>query len=60
MGEQAASLPVGAYAVHAGPAGPGLAFEELKVAMSRAVQRATSDRSPGAVGAGRAGIGGPP
>jgi len=39
MGEQAAALPIGAYAVHTGPAGPGLTFEELKVAMSRAVQR---------------------
>lgn len=58
MGEQAAALPIGAYAVHTGPAGPGLTFEELKVAMSRAVQRATSHRSAGAVGADQPGIAG--
>ncbi len=42
IGELASSLPIGAYVVHIGPGGPGLTFDELKVAMSRAIERATS------------------
>lgn len=44
-GELAPSLPIGAYVVHIGPGGPGLTFDELKVAMSRAMERATSLRT---------------
>jgi ribonuclease P protein component len=41
MSERAPSLPVGAYVVSPGPAGPMLGFNELKVAMSQALERAT-------------------
>lgn len=41
MAEQASSLPVGAYVVSTGPGGPQLGFDELKVAMSQALERAT-------------------
>jgi ribonuclease P protein component len=41
VAEQAASLPVGAYVVRTGPAGSSLGFDELKVAMNRAVEKAT-------------------
>jgi ribonuclease P protein component len=44
MSEQAPSLPIGAYVVHTGPGAPSLGFDELKVAMSRALEKAT-DRS---------------
>ena len=44
MGEQVTWLPTGAYVIHTGPEGPGLTFEELKVAMSRAIEQATSGR----------------
>ncbi len=44
MAEQAASLPAGAYVVRTGPAGSSLGFDELKVAMSRALEKATGDR----------------
>jgi ribonuclease P protein component len=40
VSEQAAHLPAGAYLVHAGPGGPLLGFEQLRVAMSQAVERA--------------------
>jgi ribonuclease P protein component len=43
--EGAASLPVGAYVVRTGPDGTLLGFDELKVAMSRAVERATRGRT---------------
>ena len=42
--ERATRLPVGAYMVHTGPAGPGLTFEELRTAMSQALERATGSR----------------
>jgi ribonuclease P protein component len=42
VSEQAAHLPAGAYLVHAGPGGPLLGFDQLKVAMSQAVERATA------------------
>ena len=41
MAEQASSLPVGAYVVSTGPGGPKMGFDELKVAMSQALERAT-------------------
>ena len=46
MAEQASSLPVGAYVVSTGPGGSKLGFDELKVAMSQALERAT-DRPAG-------------
>jgi ribonuclease P protein component len=41
MAEMAPSLPTGAYVVRTGPEGPSLGFEELKVAMSQALEKAT-------------------
>ena len=41
MAELGPSLPTGAYVVRTGPEGPSLSFEELKVAMSQAVEKAT-------------------
>jgi ribonuclease P protein component len=41
MVEQASSRPIGAYVVRAGPECPQLSFDELKVVMSQAVERAT-------------------
>jgi ribonuclease P protein component len=35
-------LPAGAYLVRSGPTGPSLDFQELKVAMSQAIEKATS------------------
>jgi ribonuclease P protein component len=43
--ERATSLPAGTYVVRAGPGGPALGFDELRVAMNQALERATSDRS---------------
>ena len=45
----AADLPVGAYVVRSSEGGPALEFDELKVAMSRALDKATS-RSPERMG----------
>jgi ribonuclease P protein component len=45
VSEVAPNLPVGAYMVVSGPGGPGLRHDELKVAMSQAVERATKDRA---------------
>lgn len=42
LGEQAVGLPVGAYLVKSGPGGAALDFDELRMAMSRAVEQATS------------------
>jgi hypothetical protein len=42
---EAASLPEGAYVIHAGPGGPALGHEELRTAMVRALARATSDHT---------------
>jgi len=39
--EQAPSLPDGAYVVRTGRSGPSLRFDELKVAMSQALEKAT-------------------
>ncbi len=44
MGERAGSLPAGAYAIQVQPAGPGLSFDELKLAVGRAVESATRER----------------
>jgi ribonuclease P protein component len=56
--ETASSLPVGAYVVRAGPEALRLNFDELKVAMGRALERAIpgrADRPPGVAPAARAG-----
>jgi ribonuclease P protein component len=45
MAEEAPTLPVGAYVVSTGPTGPMLDFDELKVAMSQALERATRRRA---------------
>jgi len=42
VAEGAGALPTGAYLVRSGPGGPALEFHELKVAMSRALEKATS------------------
>jgi ribonuclease P protein component len=42
VAERAADLPTGAYLVRSGPEGPALEFRELKVAMSRAMEKATN------------------
>jgi ribonuclease P protein component len=41
LAEQAGDLRIGAYVVRSSPAGPALEFNELKVAMSQAVEKAT-------------------
>jgi len=46
---QADTLPTGAYVVHSGPDGPTLHFDELKVAMSQALEKATN-RTPSRTG----------
>jgi ribonuclease P protein component len=40
VSEQATSLPVGAYVVRTGPGGTSLGYDELRVAMSQALERA--------------------
>ena len=45
VSEQAPDLPAGAYMVVSGPEGPRLRYEELKVAMSQAVEKATTERT---------------
>ena len=52
VAERAPELPTGAYLVRSGPEGPALEFRELKVAMSRAMEKATST-VPSGTGAGR-------
>jgi ribonuclease P protein component len=42
VAEQAPALPAGAYVIGAGPGGPELEFEELRVAMGQAIGKATS------------------
>jgi ribonuclease P protein component len=46
MTELAPSLVAGAYVVRTGPGSSTLDYEELRVAMSRAVERATHRQSP--------------
>lgn len=45
MAERVVEVPTGAFLVRSGPGGPALEFHELKVAMSRAIEKAT-DRTP--------------
>jgi ribonuclease P protein component len=52
VAERADQLPTGAYLVRSGPEGTGFEFLELKVAMSRAMQKATK-RVPEGVGQDR-------
>jgi ribonuclease P protein component len=52
MSAQAQSIPVGAYVIRTGPDGTRLGFDELKVAMSRALERATSGRATGTAATG--------
>jgi ribonuclease P protein component len=47
VAERAPFLPVGAYVVRTGPGGPLLDFDELKVAMSQALEKATNHRGAG-------------
>ncbi len=42
MADRASSLPGGAYVVRAGPEAPQLGYDELKVTMGRALERATA------------------
>ncbi len=58
MTELAPSLPAGAYLVHVGPDGPTLTYDDLKVAMSGALERATRT-PPGSRRAAVARDGGP-
>jgi RNase P protein component len=53
MAEQAATLPTGTYVVRAAPGGAAWGFEELKVALSQAVEKAARGR-PGRPGDRRA------
>ncbi len=52
MADAASSLPPGAYVVRAGPEAPELDFDELRMAMGRAMERAVAEptdrRSPAA------------
>ena len=52
VADRAADLPTGAYLVRSGPEGPALEFRELKVAMSRAMEKATK-RDPAGTDASR-------
>jgi hypothetical protein len=42
LAEQAGDLRIGAYVVRSSPGGPALEFNELKVAMSQALEKATN------------------
>ncbi len=53
VSEQAASLPIGAYVISTGPGGPLLEFDELRVAMSQALEKATRRQLGRSVGAHR-------
>ena len=48
MAERVADVPAGAFLVRSGPEGPALDFHELKVAMSRAIDKATNTGPSGA------------
>jgi hypothetical protein len=50
LAERAGELPIGAYLVRSGPDGPSLDFNELKVVMSQALEKATN-RGPSRAGA---------
>jgi ribonuclease P protein component len=45
LADRSSDLPVGAYVVRSSDGGPALKFEELKVAMSQALDKATSRSS---------------
>ena len=45
VSEQSAGLPVGAYVVRSSPGGPTLEFNELKVVMTQALEKATKQAS---------------
>jgi ribonuclease P protein component len=45
VSEQVSSLPAGTYMVRVGPGGSLLGFDELRVAMNQALERATSGQS---------------
>ena len=47
MADRVVEVPAGAFLVRSGPGGPALEFHELKVAMSRAIEKATDGVSPG-------------
>ncbi|MGH9079220.1 MAG: ribonuclease P protein component [Acidimicrobiales bacterium] len=51
VADTASSLPIGAYLVRAGPGAPRLGFDELKVAMGRALERAIAGRASHAAAA---------
>jgi ribonuclease P protein component len=46
VSDQASGLPTGAYVVRSGNSAPTLEFNELKVAMSQALERATNSTAP--------------
>jgi ribonuclease P protein component len=50
VSESAGQLPMGAYLVRSEPTGPSLDFDELKVAMSRAIEKATTGARQGSRG----------
>jgi len=52
---QAPTLPAGAYLVRTGSLAPQLAFDELKVAMSRALGQATRRMDEGPIAAATGG-----
>ena len=47
VADRAPDLPTGAYLVRSGPDGPALKVRELKVAMSRAMEKATTRDAAG-------------
>jgi ribonuclease P protein component len=49
VAEAASSLPAGAYVVRAGPEASRLGYDELKVAMGRALERAIPGRADGLI-----------
>jgi len=50
MADTVEALPPGAYLVSTGPGGAGLPFEELRMAMGRALRAATGRRATGSAG----------
>lgn len=56
VSERATALPVGAYVIRAGPGGAVVGFDELKVTLTQAMDRAVESR-PGVLSTGRTGPG---
>ena len=54
MADRVVEVPAGAFLVRSGPGGPALEFHELKVAMSRAIEKATDGVAPGSSATPRA------